>query len=81
MRSKDPNFNVFVVYITPAIVEFCKDRGINLWTISPELYANLGSKVGIIDVLTKANVPFIPNICSKVESYQQLMGIASKLDA
>jgi hypothetical protein len=45
------------------------------------MFERLGSKVSIIDILTKTDVPFIPNICSKVESYPQLMEIAGKLGA
>jgi biotin carboxylase len=64
---------------TPEIDQICKENGLTCWAIDAELYQYLGNKVSIIDVLKKADVPFIPNICAKIESYRHLMEMAIKL--
>ncbi len=79
MKSKDPSPNVIYGFINPDSEEYCKKNGINAWTTTPALSEKLGSKVSLISILEKINIPFIPNICSTVESYLQLKGLGLKL--
>jgi hypothetical protein len=39
----------------------------------------LGNKVKLIEVLKNAKIPFIPNVCSKINSYDKLVEIGAQL--
>lgn len=60
--------------------ELCKLNGLTLWGVTAELFNYLGNKVKIIDLLSKAGIPFIHNICSTIKSYQHLLELTSSFN-
>jgi biotin carboxylase len=69
MKSKDPKPSIITVIITEKVQKICKENDIEFWGISAELYDFLANKVKVVDLLKKANIPYIPNVCSRIESY------------
>ncbi len=73
MKAKDPNPNVMFLLFDHETDELCRQNGLTNWGVSAELFNYLGNKVKIIDLLTKAGIPFIPNVRSHINSYQHLL--------
>jgi hypothetical protein len=69
MRSKDPNPNVMFMVCTEETDRICKENGLRNWGSSIKLHDYLSNKVKVLDLLRRADIPFIPNVCSKIESY------------
>ena len=80
MKVKENNPNVILMLIDNETEELCKQNGLNLWGATPELFNYLGNKVKIIDLLTKAGIPFIPNVCSSITGYQHLLKLSSSFN-
>lgn len=44
-----------------------------MWFPEVQQYNYLGNKVKIIDELKKAGIPYVPNVCSKIDSYSHFL--------
>jgi biotin carboxylase len=73
MKQKDPNPNVIFMLIDSETEELCQKKGLKNWGTTSYLYSYLGNKVKMVDLLIKSEIPFIPNIRSKIDSYQHLL--------
>uniref|UniRef100_UPI002FDE95C0 hypothetical protein n=1 Tax=Denitromonas sp. TaxID=2734609 RepID=UPI002FDE95C0 len=51
----------------------CKELGIEVWFPSAELRTRCDNKMETVRIGNKANVPSVPNVLSKVESYEHLL--------
>jgi biotin carboxylase len=80
MKNKDKKPNVILMLIDDETEELCKLNGLTLWGVTAELFNYLGNKVKIIDLLSKAGIPFIHNICSTIKSYQHLLELTSSFN-
>jgi pyruvate carboxylase len=78
MKKKDPNPNILYMDADPVTESVCKEHGINIWGPSFDLFNYLGNKVEILKLLKESEIPFIPNICSKIDDYQHFLQITSK---
>ena len=71
MRSKAVIPNVLYMMTRDSVAgELCRQNNFNLWSASHEVKAIIGNKVKVIEHYQKANIPYIPNICTKIQSYE-----------
>ncbi|MFT4021597.1 MAG: biotin carboxylase [Acinetobacter sp.] len=56
--------------------KLCKEIGIDVWFPSAELRSRCDNKMETVRIGNKANVPSVPNVLAKVESFTQLQTLA-----
>lgn len=49
--------------------------------VTAKMFDYLGNKVKIVEHLKEAEIPFIPNIISKINSYEHLLEITSNFNS
>ena len=57
----------------------CKERGLDIWFPPAELRQRMDDKIETVRIGNSANVPSVPNVLAKVESYEQLREISKEL--
>lgn len=80
MKAKDSNPNVIFMLVDYETEELCKQNGLTVWGATAELFNCLGNKIKIIELLSEAGIPFIPNVCSNIKSYQHLLELTSNFN-
>ena len=58
--------------------ELCKELGYELWFPSAELRTRCDNKMETVRIGNKAGVPSVPNVLSKVESYEHLLKLTEE---
>jgi len=57
----------------------CEDLGLDIWFPSAKLRSRVDNKIETVRIGNKAGVPSVPNVLSKVDSYEQMRQVSSEL--
>ncbi len=57
----------------------CKDIGLDVWFPSADLRQKMDNKIETVRIGNRAGVPSVPNVLTKVESYEQLQEVSKDL--
>jgi hypothetical protein len=57
----------------------CQELGLDLWFPSAALRESMDNKIATVRIGNKAGVPSVPNVLSKVESYEHLRAVTKDL--
>jgi len=76
MKSKSENPRVFFMLIDEESEKLSEANGLSMWCGPYQICQELGNKVAVLEILRKLNIPFIPNVCSRIENYQHLLQLS-----
>ena len=59
--------------------DHCRELGLDIWFPSAELRSRVDNKIETVRIGNKAGVPSVPNVLSKIDSYEHLRQVSQEL--
>ena len=79
IEKRGPGGKAVFLMFNEETEELCKELGLDVWFPSAELRSEVDNKIETVRIGNKAGVPSVPNILSKVESYEQMRNVSKDL--
>ena len=79
IESKGPNGKAVFLMFDEQTEQLCAELGLDVWFPSAELRSRVDNKIETVRIGNRAGVPSVPNILSRVESYEHLCEVSSEL--
>ena len=79
IKQRGPGGHALFLMFDEKTEELAKEAGLDVWFPPAKLRNRVDNKVETVRIGDRAGVPSVPNVLSKVESYEQLREVSSKL--
>ncbi|MDX1431968.1 MAG: biotin carboxylase [Gammaproteobacteria bacterium] len=79
IKQRGGNGHALFLMFDEKTEELAKEAGLDVWFPPAKLRNSVDNKVETVRIGNRAGVPSVPNVLSKVESYENLRNVSSKL--